>query len=124
MLKRIKVLLLAKFIYAAIVITIAIVCLSLVKLPSSSSNVKNIDKIYHAIAYFLLAISWLISFYKKKNTKVLIVFACILFGILIEVMQSKFTSYRTGDSLDIIANSAGVLLAALFFNLVFKKKAY
>lgn len=124
MLKRIKVLLLDKFIYAAIAITIAIVCLSLVKLPRSSSSVKNIDKIYHAIAYFLLTITWLISFYKKKNTKVLIVFACIFFGILIEVMQSKFTSYRTGDSLDIIANSVGVLLAVLFFNLVFKKKAY
>jgi len=122
MLKRIKVLLLDKFIFIAIAITIAIVCLSLFKLPSNAKSINNIDKVYHSIAYFSLAITWLISFHKKKNTKMLIVFACIFFGIIIEVIQSKFTNYRTGDSFDIIANSVGVLFALLFFKLVFKKK--
>ena len=122
MLKRIKVLLLDKFIFIAIAITIAIVCLSLFKLPSNAKSINNIDKVYHSIAYFSLAITWLISFYKKKNTKIIIVFACIFFGIIIEVIQSKFTNYRTGDSFDIIANSVGVLFALLFFKLVFKKK--
>ncbi|MEN8702626.1 MAG: VanZ family protein [Polaribacter sp.] len=124
MLKRIKVLLLDKFIYIAITITIAIICLSLFKLPSNNIGIKNIDKVYHSTAYFSLALAWLISFYKEKNTKIIIVFACIFFGIIIEVIQSKFTNHRTGDSLDIIANSVGVLLALLFFNLVLKKKAY
>ena len=122
MLKRIKVLLLDKFIFIAIAITIAIVCLSLFKLPSNAKSINNIDKVYHSIAYFSLAITWLISFQKKKNTKMLIVFACIFFGIIIEVIQSKFTNYRTGDSFDIIANSVGVLFALLFFKLVLKKK--
>lgn len=122
MLKRIKVLLLDKFIYFAIIITTAIICLSLLKLPSTNNSYSNIDKIYHLVAYFFLAISWLISFYKQEKSKLFVVFACIFFGIIIEYIQSNFTSYRTGDMLDIIANTIGVILALLSFNLIFKKK--
>ena len=122
MLKRIKVLLLDKFIYFAIIITIAIICLSLLKLPNTNNSYSNIDKIYHLVAYFFLAISWLISFYKQEKSKLFVVFSCIFFGIIIEYIQSNFTSYRTGDMLDIIANTIGVILALLSFNLIFKKK--
>lgn len=122
MLKRIKVLLLDKFIYFAIIITTAIICLSLLKLPNTNNSYSNIDKIYHLVAYFFLAKSWLISFYKQEKSKLFVVFACIFFGIIIEYIQSNFTSYRTGDMLDIIANTIGVLLALLSFNLIFKKK--
>ncbi|WP_438972271.1 VanZ family protein [Polaribacter sp.] len=122
MLKRIKVLLLDKFIYFAIIITTAIICLSLLKLPNTNNSYSNIDKIYHLVAYFFLAISWLISFYKQEKSKLFVVFACIFFGIIIEYIQSNFTSYRTGDMLDIIANTIGVILALLSFNLIFKKK--
>ncbi len=122
MLKRIKVLLLDKFIYFAIIITTAIICLSLLKLPNTNNSYSNIDKIYHLVAYFFLAISWLISFYKQEKSKLFVVFSCIFFGIIIEYIQSNFTSYRTGDMLDIIANTIGVILALLSFNLIFKKK--
>lgn len=122
MLKRIKVLLLDKFIYFAIIITTAIICLSLLKLPNTNNSYINIDKIYHLVAYFFLAISWLISFYKQEKSKLFVVFSCIFFGIIIEYIQSNFTSYRTGDMLDIIANTIGVILALLSFNLIFKKK--
>ena len=122
MLKRIKVLLLDKFIYFATIITTAIICLSLLKLPNTNNSYSNIDKIYHLVAYFFLAISWLISFYKQEKSKLFVVFACIFFGIIIEYIQSNFTSYRTGDMLDIIANTIGVILALLSFNLIFKKK--
>lgn len=122
MLKRIKVLLLDKFIYFAIIITTAIICLSLLKLPNTNNSYSNIDKIYHLVAYFFLAISWLISFYKQEKSKLFVVFSCIFFGIIIEYIQSNFTSYRTGDMLDIIANTIGVILALLSSNLIFKKK--
>ena len=122
MLKRIKVLLLDNFIFIAIFFTIAIVGLSLFKLPSTNVRVKNIDKIYHSVAYFSLAFAWLLSFYKQKSKKTSIIIACIVFGIIIEVLQSTLTNYRTGDYLDVFANTFGVLLALLFFNLIFKKK--
>jgi len=122
MLKRIKTLFLDNLFVIAVAITIAIIFLSLLKLPSTGVDVKNIDKAYHSIAYFVLALTWLFSFYKKPNKKYIIVICCILFGIIIEVLQSTLTIYRTGDYKDVLANSLGVLLALFIFNIFFKKK--
>ena len=122
MLKRIKTLLLANLFIIAITITIGIICLSLLKVPSLGVKVKNIDKGYHCIAYFTLALSWLFTFYNKPAKKYIIVICCILFGILIEVLQSTLTVYRMGDYLDVLANSLGVVIALFIFNLFLKKK--
>ena len=122
MLKHIKSLLLGKIYIFAIGITLGIIGLSLLKVPSTGINVKNIDKAYHSLAYFTLAISWLFTFYKKPNKKYVIVVICILFGIIIEVLQMYLTTYRTGEYLDVLANSIGVLIALIIFNIIFKKK--
>ena len=66
----------------------------------------------------MLALSWLIAYYKKPNKKYWIVILCIVFGIIIELLQSKITLYRSGDYLDVIANSAGALSALLIFNII------
>ena len=121
MLKRIKNLLKGSIFIIALIISITIVFLSLLQLPSSKIDIINIDKAYHSIAYFALGISWLFAYYKKPEKKYFIVICCIVFGIIIEVLQSSLTSYRTGDYVDAIANSCGVLLALLIFNLFVKK---
>jgi VanZ family protein len=123
MLKRIKTLFLDNLLVVAIVITITIICSSLLKIPNTGIKVNNIDKAYHSFAYFVLALTWLLSFYKKPNKKYIIVLCCILFGIIIEVLQSTLTIYRKGDYKDVLANSLGVLLALVIFN-VFLKKNY
>ena len=97
-------------------------CLSLVKVSGVSGfNVKNADKFYHSFAYFMLAISWLFTFYKKPQKKYFIVILCIIFGIIIEFLQKNLTVYRTGDVLDVLANTLGIILALLIFNLFLKK---
>ncbi len=121
MLKLIKTLLKDSIFFIAIATTIGILCLSLIKVPSTVVEIKNIDKLYHSFAYFVLAFSWLLSFRKKQKKKYLIVISCIIFGIIIEVFQNTLTNYRTGDYLDVLANSLGVLLALLIFNLISKK---
>lgn len=125
MLKHIKSLLEDNAIYIAIFFTISITIGSLVK--SDFIVVKSIsvsDKIYHLIAYFLLMLSWLYVFCKKetfqKNVKYVIL-GCIIFGIIIEILQGVITSYRTASYLDIVANTIGVLLAVVIFH-VFEKK--
>ena len=125
MLKPIKSLLEDNAIYIAVFFTISITIGSLVK--SDFIVVKSIsvsDKIYHLIAYFLLMLSWLYVFCKKetfqKNVKYVIL-GCIIFGIIIEILQGVITSYRTASYLDIVANTIGVLLAVLIFH-VFEKK--
>ena len=125
MLKHIKSLLEDNAIYIAIFFTISITIGSLVK--SDFIVVKSIsvsDKTYHLIAYFLLMLSWLYVFCKKetfqKNVKYVIL-GCIIFGIIIEILQGIITSYRTASYLDIVANTIGVLLAVVIFH-VFEKK--
>ena len=122
MLKHIKNLLKENSFIIASIVTVIILCLSLIKLPQTAIKINNIDKVYHSIAYFTLAIAWLIVYYKKPNKKYIIVICCIIFGIVIEVLQSKITVHRTGDYYDILANSSGVLFALLIFNLISKKK--
>ncbi|MHB0755240.1 VanZ family protein [Polaribacter sp. M15] len=122
MLKRIKILLLNNVILIAIIITIGILCLSLIKVSNvPSMEIKNVDKAYHSIAYFTLATAWLFSFYKKPQKKYTIVISCIIFGIIIEALQMNLTVYRSGDLLDVVANSVGVLLALVVFNIFLKK---
>ena len=125
MLKPIKNLLEDNAIYIAIFFTISITIGSLVK--SDFIVVKSIsvsDKAYHLIAYFLLMLSWLYVFCKKetlqRNVKYIIL-GCIIFGIIIEILQGVITSYRTASYLDIVANTIGVLLAVVIFH-VFEKK--
>ena len=90
-------------------------------MPNTNIKVANIDKLYHSFAYFTLTITWLLAFYKRQEKKIVIVISCIIFGIIIEILQTTLTVYRTGDYYDVIANSLGVLLALLIFNIFFKK---
>ncbi|QVY64312.1 VanZ family protein [Polaribacter sp. Q13] len=119
--QRIKSLLKDNFFIIAILITITIAYLSLMKMPKVEPNINNIDKMYHLTAYFTLSICWLFSFYRKPALKYVIVICCILFGILIEVLQQTLTVYRTGDYKDAIANTLGVLLGLIVFNQILKK---
>lgn len=121
MLKLIKTLLKDNIFLIALSITIGILCLSLFKMPNTGVKIVNIDKAYHSLAYFILTLTWLLTFYRKPEKKYFIAIACIFFGIIIEILQSTITNYRTGDYLDILANSFGVLLALLIFNFFLKK---
>jgi VanZ family protein len=110
-----------KILIIAIFVTVSILYLSLIKMPKYNVTISYPDKWLHCFAYLVLTFFWLFAFYKKER-KYLIIFCCILFGILIEVLQYSITNYRTGDYLDVIANSCGVLFGSFVFNQVFKKK--
>ncbi|WP_156109199.1 VanZ family protein [Polaribacter sp. Hel1_85] len=108
----------------AICITISIAYLSLMKMPKVEGNFSKIDKVYHLFAYFTLTICWLFSFYKKPTLKYLIIIGCIIYGIIIEVLQDTLTTYRTGDFKDILANTLGIVLGLIVFNQILRKINY
>ena len=120
MLKLIKQLLQGRVIYFAIVITITIAILSLIKIGSQPINFTYLDKVEHTIAYFVLCFSWLLSI-KKKGMKFAIVTIVVLYGILLEVLQSVLTDYRTFDYVDMLANTFGALLALMAYKYIEKK---
>jgi len=83
-------------------------------------DLQHIDKLHHSLAYFTLATCWLFAL-QKKQSKYVIVLCCIFFGIVLEILQYAITNYRTGDYLDVLANSFGVILGVFVFNKVSKK---
>jgi VanZ family protein len=94
------------------------------KIDSVPVKLSQSDKIYHCIAYFILGLTWLLSFpnsLEKKSIKYAIVFSCIIYGIVIEVLQTTLTTYRTASLPDVIANTIGVLVAMVLFKSIYKK---
>jgi len=112
-----------KFFYFALGWTFLITFLSLVafvKMPSISIPFK--DKYAHFIFYFILTLSWMFSF-KVVNNKLLfkIMGIIVVYGILIEVLQGKFTVSREADVYDVLANSLGVFAAYLEYSFIKRK---
>ncbi len=119
--KLIKQLLKDNSVYFAIVITIIIAVLSLIRIGKQPISFTYLDKIEHAIAYFVLTFLWLLKF-KKQSAKIIVLITVVLYGVLLEVLQFKLTDYRTFDYMDMLANAFGALLAFLVFKFLEKKQ--
>ena len=122
--KGIKTLFKDRLIFIALGITFVIGYLSLKKVGNIPVQISHADKIYHAIAYFFLGVTWLLSAPKSltnKKLKYAIVCGCIIYGIIIEVLQGTLTTYRTASVLDVAANFVGVIIAMLLFKQIYKK---
>ncbi len=79
------------------------------------------DKIAHVLINCVLVVTWLSFFYikEKKMMSITTIYAvfgvCLLYGIVIEVLQHIFTTYRQADLLDVVANAIGLLLGVGLF---------
>ena len=111
--------------FLSVCLSLGIVFLSLTRLGQiAPSGFTQIDKLYHFAAYFVLAFSWLLSLVNERFNLEKVLWTAtgiILFGIILEVFQKYMTDYRTLDYADALANSAGVLVAVLFFSFFFEK---
>ncbi|MFB0938270.1 MAG: VanZ family protein [Urechidicola sp.] len=116
---RIKNLLQANAYLIAIGLTAFIAYLSLDSFSEINMPIDNFDKVFHSLAYFFLALSWFFAVQKSHSIfkyRIVVAFLVIIFGIIIEVLQSSLTTYRTADYYDIMANSFGILIAMVLFN--------
>ena len=84
-------------------------------------NIPYLDKIVHFVLYFLFMLVIIIEHRKSMlNTRILISISLIpvIFGSMIELLQSGLTTTRKADILDIMSNSAGVICAVLLWILI------
>lgn len=112
-----------KILYIALILSIFILVFSLIPIKNDLlGDVDNSDKILHTFAYTILSLSWLFYFKPLKNikAKTLIVFGLFFYGIIIEILQSIFTTYRTGSLYDVFANSIGIFIALITFEWIYK----
>lgn len=90
------------------------------EMPKLSHFLIPIDKIIHVFIFLALTFLWL-SYINSllNNTKPIVLFfilvVCLLYGILIEVIQEFYLSSREAEFFDIIADLLGVSLGLLFF---------
>ena len=105
-----------------IVYTISIGVLSLAHLTKVPElNTGFDDKIAHFLFYAIFCLMWFLSFYSFKIKRSLFAASAfsILFGLIIELIQSQATVYRTGEVLDFLANTIGALAMTM---LIYLKK--
>ncbi len=104
----------------SIIWTIVILYLSLGRIRTEGLPEFDIpykDKFAHFIMYFVYTYLLLLeskSSYKSKTLLIVIPYT-ILFGILMEILQSMIFIYRTGDVYDAISNTLGVISMVLIF---------
>ena len=120
-----------KNIYLLFAILIVVV-LTIVSLKESdelpSVFVSFSDKLFHLIAYMVPTIVWCkyltLLDLKIKNNNILTVVGVflIIYGIIIEVLQSKLTTTRIFELNDILDNTIGVVFGLIIFKIAFKYK--
>ena len=90
-------------------------------------KLANQDKIAHLFFYFVLTIL-LIQFFKKeisidlvnKNGVTLSIILAFTYGTIIEFLQWAFTTTRSAEWNDVLANSLGISIAVISLNLLGK----
>ena len=86
---------------------IGITYLSLTPVPPQPFTFNGVDKIEHSLAYFLVAFCFYQAYPSHRRQSAI---TLIAWGIAIEFIQG-WSGYRYRDVWDMVANSAGVLLA-------------
>jgi VanZ family protein len=112
----------------AVLWTSIVTVLSLVTISSdvgSAINIQYKDKYVHFTFYFVFVILWcqFVKGYKPINkTKLTVLFSAIGYGILMEICQGLFTTTRTADILDVLANSFGAIVGLFVVSTLYKNK--
>ena len=88
-------------------------------------DVPMADKWAHFVVFGVLYFLWASALKTRpaifRATTRLILYL-LFYGIIIEVIQENFYTSRTGDLMDVVANSVGILLGLIVFNV--KEKLY
>jgi VanZ family protein len=82
-------------------------------------EVPNLDKAVHATFHFVFTVLWFLFFKKKLKTSnifrplVIAYLFSFFFGSAVELMQEFFTTTRSADVIDELANLSGATLAVI-----------
>jgi VanZ family protein len=110
----------------AIVWTFLILYLCFKTIHIQIKTFENADKLVHFSFYFGFVFLWFrYLFFLGKDTikyKIILVTASIAFGILIEWAQGYFTTTRSPDFFDVLANSIGSMAGIVSATALLKKR--
>ena len=106
-----KILVLGAILYTLWLITISLITVKHVPILGFSFE----DKIYHLIAYAILAFLWISYFKVTKRKSILkgLFIGLLAFGVILESIQHQINPNRTFDFYDLIANCLGVVFGTV-----------
>jgi len=84
-------------------------------------HLKNIDKSVHFLMYFGLTITILFENRKRIKNKLNympVIFVTFLYGFIIEILQPVITNSRSKESMDMLFNFAGIIIAVIIWHLI------
>ncbi len=94
-----------------------------------SIKIPHIDKLVHFIFYFVSGILGILSlkeFFNEAHIRqkgILYLFCSLaVYGIIIEILQSVLTVTRSGEVLDFLANTIGVLAGVALAKFLFLRQ--
>lgn len=109
----------------SIIVALVILYLSLTDSQSFDKvpffNIPYFDKIAHVLMYFGLMSVILFEHRSAITGRAqlgLIAIIPFIYGILMEILQLTVAANRSGNILDVVANSAGIIIAALLWLLI------
>lgn len=112
-----------KHYHKTLLVTFFVVFLSLANMeniqPQRFYLFKHADKVVHFLMYFGITIVFLFEHYietwkMQKRDYVMNIYPLLLGGF-IEIIQTAFMPYRSGEWYDLIANISGIFAANLLF---------
>ena len=81
------------------------------------------DKLIHTLIYIVLSFVWLLFFFIYNNRIIFfknllgVLILCVIYGIIIEILQQLLIASRQADINDVMSNILGCIIgAALFWN--------
>lgn len=87
------------------------------------------DKVVHFSFYFIAAVLGMLfihaqnlQFLSARKRTLILLSGLLIYGIIIEVLQQNLTTYRSGEILDVLANSIGALLGTFLMWAIFSAK--
>ena len=88
-------------------------------------SLLQLDKLIHLILFFVFVILWALAInYKNEitsNKKVLLLISAIVYGIIIELIQSNTHYGRSYELGDVIANTIGSIVGVITIGFLIKK---
>lgn len=114
--------------YYAIVAIVLLILIAYVSLLPGEEipkvGIKNVDKLVHAVMYFILSSFMLLGFGNLKHRSIFVksipILVSFFCSFLIELLQEYTTSTRLFEIFDILANGIGCVIAFI----VMKKQIF
>jgi hypothetical protein len=102
------------------VATFFVLVIHLIHVPTDSTwdwtDVMGLDKVAHFILFGGLTLLWLLFPWRIVPGNIQLFLGLISYAVLLEIMQTSLTVYRSGELLDLLFDAAAIIVVLRFRN--------